>query len=51
MGLVLQNDDGTKKLDSDGNEIASYTNLHISEYATIYYGFGVAKRRRNKEAR
>ena len=38
IGLALQNDDGTLKLDNDGNEVATYTNFDISEYAKVYVG-------------
>jgi len=38
IGVVLQNDDGTLQLDGNGNEIATYTNFDISEYAKVYVG-------------
>ena len=49
IGLALQNDDGTLKLDNNGNEIATYTNFDISEYAKVYVGFTDQNRRGNIE--
>ncbi|MGK3755411.1 MAG: hypothetical protein ACI8RD_007720 [Bacillariaceae sp.] len=49
IGLVLLNDDGTLQLDEDGNEIATYTNFDISEYAKVYVGFELGKERGNIE--
>jgi uncharacterized protein (DUF1800 family) len=49
IGLVLLNDDGTLQLDEDGNEIATYTNFEISEYAKVYVGFKFGKLRDNIE--
>ena len=51
IGLALQNDDGTLKLDDDGNEIATYTNFDISEYAKVYVGLRDQLRRGNIETR
>ena len=50
MGLMLLNDDGTVKLDSDGNEIPSYNNVHISEYAKVYVGMRDQRDRGNMES-
>jgi len=49
IGLVLMNDDGTSKLDSDGNEIATYNNFHISEYAKVFVGMIPQQTRGNIE--
>ena len=39
IGIALQNDDGTLILDDNGDEIATYTNFEISEFAKVYVGF------------
>ena len=49
IGVALLNDDGTLKLDGDGNEIATYTNFDISEYAKVYAGFVAQDKRGNIE--
>ena len=51
IGLALQNDDGTLTLDEDGNEIKTYTNFDISEYAKVYVGLIDHKGRGNIEPR
>jgi len=51
IGLALQNDDGTLKLDNDGNKIATYTNFDISEYAKVYVGLRDQAARGNIETR
>ena len=51
IGLALQNDDGTLKLDEDGNEIRTYTNFDISEYAKVYVGLRDQEGRGNIEPR
>jgi len=50
IGLVMLNDDGTSKLDSNGDEIATYDNFHISEYAKVYVGMSLQNKRGNIEA-
>lgn len=49
FGLALRNDDGTLILDEDGNEIQTYTNFDISEYAKVYVGLDEQKVRGNVE--
>jgi uncharacterized protein (DUF1501 family)/uncharacterized protein (DUF1800 family) len=49
IGIALQNDDGTLILDDDGNEIATYTNFEISEYAKVYVGYKEQQQRGNLE--
>ena len=49
IGLVLLNDDGTLQLDEDENEIATYTNFDISEYAKVFVGFRLGNARGNIE--
>ena len=51
IGLAMLNDDGTLKLDSDGNEITTYTNFDISEYAKVYVGFRDQQERGNIETK
>jgi len=50
IGLVMLNDDGTSKLDGNGDEIATYDNFHISEYAKVYVGMRLQNKRGNIEA-
>ncbi len=40
IGLYELNNDGTRKLDSSGNYIPTYTNEDIREFAKIFTGFG-----------
>jgi uncharacterized protein (DUF1800 family) len=40
IGLIKLNIDGTPKLDSDGDTIATYNNDDITEYARVWTGFG-----------
>ena len=49
IGLVERNNDGTLKLDGDGNEISTYSNFVISEYAKVYLGFYAQDKRGNIE--
>jgi len=42
IGLHELNEDGSKKLDNDGNEIPTYGQDEIKEFAKIFTGLGVA---------
>lgn len=50
IGLYELNTDGTRKTDSQGDFIQSYTNEDIMEYARAWTGFYAAKRRGNSVA-
>jgi len=39
FGLYKLNIDGTRQVDANGNEIRTYTNRDIAEYAKVYTGF------------
>ena len=51
IGLVKLNNDGTLKLDQDGNPIPTYTNDEIVEYARVWTGFKQPGKRGNIEMR
>ena len=42
MGLWHLNNDGTRKLDEQGEPIATYTNFHITELAKVFTGLTLA---------
>lgn len=43
IGLYLLNDDGTYKLDDQGNRIPTYNNLDIKELAKVFTGLSAAE--------
>ena len=49
IGLIKLNADGTPKLDSQGNEILSYTNEHVMSFARAWTGFDLQPIRGNME--
>eukprot|EP00957_Ditylum_brightwellii_P068274 5184019-Ditylum_brightwellii.AAC.1 len=49
IGLVLLNEDGTSKHDSDGDEIESYSTENIFNFARAWTGFDVQNTRGNIE--
>ena len=51
IGLLELNMDGTMKLDTQGNQIQSYTNDDIAEYARVWTGFTQQGPRGNVEER
>lgn len=51
IGLSELNPDGTPKLDSNGNSIATYNNEDITEYARLWTGFRAQQQRGNTEER
>lgn len=50
IGLYELNQDGSPKLDSDGNRIPTYDNEDIKEFAKIFTGFGIGARTDTNEA-
>jgi hypothetical protein len=51
IGLYKLNDDGTIKTDSRGNELRTYTNEDLTEYARAFVGFFPSAKRGNIEDR
>jgi len=51
IGTIELNQDGTAKLDSEGNKILSYTNEDIMSFSRAWTGFKQQKRRSNIEGR
>ena len=49
IGLYKLQNDGNPELDDAGNQILTYTNIEISEYAKVYTGFSRRKMRSNIE--
>ena len=49
IGLYVLNNDGTRKLDSTGNPIPTYTNDDITQYARLWTGFQQRQLRGNVE--
>ncbi len=50
IGLYELNQDGTFKLDGDGNSIPTYNNEDIKEFAKVFTGFGIGGRIDTNEA-
>lgn len=50
IGLYEMNQDGTYKLDGDGNTIPTYDNEDIKEFAKIFTGYGIGARNDTVEA-
>ncbi|NOQ75853.1 MAG: DUF1800 family protein [Crocinitomix sp.] len=50
IGLYELNQDGTLKLDGDGNSIPTYNNEDIKEFAKVFTGFGIGGRIDTSEA-
>lgn len=49
IGLAKLHINGTKQLDKNGDEIRTYTNKDITEYAKVYTGFRRREMRGNIE--
>lgn len=49
IGLNWLNDDGTPRLDVEGNMMRTYTNRDISEFAKVYVGLGLQQARGNMD--
>jgi uncharacterized protein (DUF1800 family) len=47
VGLYKLNNDGSPQLDRDKNEILTYSNFDISEYAKVYVGMALQSARGN----
>ena len=51
IGLWKLNEDGTRMKDSDGNDIPTYSNEHIMNFARVFTGRGAFKVGGNRKSR
>lgn len=49
IGLWVLEEDGSKRLDAEGNEIPTYTNEHIMDFARVFTGLTQQPQRSNYE--